>query len=174
MKHKKFSLIFIFIILIIIFTSSSCDISTGDKLQRVKELESIFPILAKYKVQAYRNQDWCKNIYYGKGKFSNNNKQSTCNLFTGQAEEFNEQANIDFQIIGKALRTINLNILYFDIKYDENNNIKYAEFNIDCLKCSRDSFVYSFNYTNLPENQGKELQYLKINNNWYYLTEDWN
>jgi hypothetical protein len=151
-----------------------CTTSVGDKPQRTKELERVLPLVAIYQVEDYRNQDWCKNLVYQQGKYSNNNRSSTCNLFKGKAIAFNEESNRVFGEIESALKQVGTTVHFFDVKYDRNNRIGSAKFEIDCGGFCRNRFVYEPGYRQLPENAGTEFQYSRIDRDWYFVVEDWN
>lgn len=163
-----------FLKLILVFSlliQLSCNHYKSNVEQKVKNLEQLFVLIEKYQIKNFRNQDWCKNINYIKGKYSKTSNPSTCILFEGEAKEFNKESEEDFNLIAKELEKTKTDVLFFSIKF-EDNKIITAEFNIDCGFC-RPSYIYQPNYK-LPENMGKEMIFSKIDNNWYLVEEDWN
>jgi hypothetical protein len=139
--------------------------------QDITNLPKTFNVLEKLQVRDYRNQDWCKNIAYKGGNFSNNNKQSTCNLFTGQAKEFDSQSDRDFQAVNGAITNANIQIHYMSAEYDRTGKLTQAEFNLVQCSCA---YVYSPAYKQLPPSQPKEVEYTVINQDWYFVMSDWN
>jgi hypothetical protein len=137
----------------------------------IANLPQTFNILEKLQVRDYRNQDWCKNIAYKGGKFSNNNGRSTCNLFEGHAKEFDSQSDHDFQAVDRAITNANIKIYYMSAEYDRTGKLTQAEYTLAQCPCT---YVYSPAYKQLPPNQGKEMEYTAINQDWYFEITDWN
>ncbi|MBK7994688.1 MAG: hypothetical protein IPK14_15290 [Blastocatellia bacterium] len=159
------------ILLFFLVIQLSCNHYKSNINQKIKDLEQLFNLIEKYQVKDFRNQDWCKNINYIKGKYAKTSKESTCILFEGETKEFNKEAEEDFNLIARELEKTKADVLFFSIKL-ENNKIATAEFNINCGFC-RPSYVYEPNYK-LPENMGQEMIFSRIDNNWYLVEEDWN
>jgi hypothetical protein len=148
-----------------VFSSSSRD---------VRNLELTFSIIEQYDVSAYRNQDWCRNIAYRDGQFSETTHPSTCNLFDGPAQSFTPQARSDFQTIRRMLNRSGVRIAFFNIDFHETGRIRYASFNFNCLLRSRPRYVYRPNYGTVPEDIPNEMWFTPINHDWYKVEEDWN
>lgn len=107
--------------------------------KKVSQIEGIFPIIEQYQVQVYRNQDWCKDIYYSKGNYSNNTA-STCILFQGSVQDFDGRALKDFIFLSRKVESLKLDIAYFEARL-ENSKICYAEFHLDCAMCARARYI---------------------------------
>ncbi|MEW6734273.1 MAG: hypothetical protein AB1489_23305 [Acidobacteriota bacterium] len=167
-------LLLLLLIVIVMTGMVSCRSLFENRDRDVRNLEKIFATIKQYQAQAYRNQDWCKNLYYLRGKFSNNNEASTCNLFPGPAQAFDNQATSDFASLAKQLASTGVQILFFEVKFDDQGEIKNAQFQLDCSFCSRPRYVYEPHYGNLPEDMRNEIWHTKINENWYLVEEDWN
>jgi hypothetical protein len=156
MKHRLIRYCLLASIIILIARCS--EPNQFSKRRDVANLPTIFHQLEKLKITAYRNQDWCKNIAYQRGKFSNNLRSTTCNLFEGQPQTMDPRAEQDFQEISLRLTAIGASIRYLSAKYDT------------LCRCS---YIYQPGYT-LPPNMGGEMEYTAINSNWYFVWEDWN
>jgi hypothetical protein len=169
MKHRLIRYCLLASIVILIARCS--EPNQFSKRRDVANLPAIFQQLEKLEITAYRNQDWCKNIAYQRGKFSNNLQSTTCNLFKGQPQTMDPRAEQDFQEIALRLTAIGASIRYLSAKYDGSNHLMEAEFHLDTL--CRCSYIYQPGYT-LPPNMSSEMEYTAIDPNWYFVWEDWN
>jgi hypothetical protein len=92
----------------LLLVGCSTEITVERQNRDVANLPKAFSILEQLQVQAYRNQDWCKNIFYRAGKFSNN-QAATCNLFDGKAKAL-AQAQRDFKAVETAIASTGLKL----------------------------------------------------------------
>jgi hypothetical protein len=138
----------------------------------VGQLERVLPSLEQLRLEAYRNQGWCKNIAYDYGKFSETSHPTTCNLFDGTAQPFDEQARRDFQTLKQRFLFTGVHIRFVNVYYD-GETIRLAEFHLECFWCSRTRYVYEPNHV-LQEDFGSEMWFDAINETWYQVNEDWN
>jgi hypothetical protein len=146
--------------------------SQSQKQKHVARLPACFNVLESLQVTAYRNQDWCRNMAYRRGKFSSNNDRA-CNLFEGTAQAFDRQAQQDFDTVSRAIAATGVRLdLISDIKYGRNGKLKRAEFHL--AKAGRHSYIYSPGYGKPPPNVRFERTYTPLNEDWYYIWEDWN
>jgi hypothetical protein len=151
----------------------SCGVPGASQHQRdVANLPKVFSALQTLKVKDYRNQDWCKNIAYKRGNFSNNLTATTCNLFDGKPVAMDDPAKQDFQTIADAMATTGVGIHYLSANYDAAGRLVGANFNLSTM--CRCSYVYHPNYDRLPENMQGEMEHTAINSDWYFTWEDWN
>ncbi|MGE0488283.1 MAG: hypothetical protein AB7S38_03600 [Vulcanimicrobiota bacterium] len=137
--------------------------------ERIQHLEGLFPTLASLEVRAYRNQDWCRNLAYHRGNFSQSTHPSTCNLFTGPVGPFDPQAQTDFDQITTALGGDRPRVLWLNLDYQD-GKICLAEFALD-RAASRESYLYSLE---MPEDVGHEIIHKALGGHWYLRLEDWN
>lgn len=138
----------------------------------VKQLESVLPRLEQAHITAYRNQNWCRNIAYSYGKFSDTANPSTCNIFQGEVLTFDETSRGAFSDLRQALLFTGVNISFLNVYFEE-DKVRQVEFNLGCWLCSRTRYVYEPDYL-LPEEIGNEMWFDAINENWYMVNEDWN
>jgi hypothetical protein len=151
----------------------SCGVpKASDHKRDVANLPKVFPILRTLKVKDYRNQDWCKNVAYQRGKFSSNLESTTCNLFDGTPKPMDQQTLRDFQAIANSMATTSVSIHFLSAQYNSSNQLVKAEFHL-ATTC-RCSYVYIPQYKQLPENMTGEIEYTAINSDWYFVWEDWN
>lgn len=121
-------------------------------------------------MSAYRNQDWCQNIAYQYGKFSNT-ERSTCNLFQGKPKAFDVRASNDFKTVAEAASSTGVPLyLILDLKYSKQGKLNQAKFHLTNCSCY---YVYSPNYHKLPEDIPNERRYTIINQDWYFVQQDW-
>lgn len=115
--------------------------SASDQQRDAASLPKVFDTLQTLEVEAYRNQDWCKNIAYQRGKFSSNLKATTCNLFDGTPQPMDAQATQNFQAIAHSMATTGVSIHFLSAQYDVSHHLSGAEFHLATL--CRCSYVYS-------------------------------
>jgi hypothetical protein len=154
----------------LLLVGCSLGITKERQKQDATNLPKAFSILEQLQVQAYRNQDWCKNIFYKGGKFSNNNEATTCNLFDGKAKPF-AQAQGDFKIVESAIASTGLELHYFSADYGKGGKLIRADFDLAECPCT---YTYSPNYSKLPEDIPREMEYSAVNKDWYFVKRDWN
>ncbi|MBE9182687.1 hypothetical protein IQ268_29560 [Oculatella sp. LEGE 06141] len=146
----------------------------SSRSQQAQNLETAFAMIEQYRVTDYRNQDWCQNIAYAGGQFSDTTHPSTCNLFAGPAPSFTPSATADFRSITQALRRSGVRVAFFDADFNSAGRIRSARFNINCLLCGRVRYEYQPNYGIVPQDIPNEMWFTPINHNWYKVEEDWN
>ena len=137
----------------------------------VTNLSKVFGPLEVLKVEDYRNQDWCKNIAYQRGKFSENLESTTCNLFEGQPKPMDDRARQDFQVIARSVAATGVNIDFLSAQYSPAHRLIRADFQLSGF--CRCSYVYSPRY-HLPQDLKGEMEFTAINADWYFVWEDWN
>ena len=154
-----------------------CDHEPSPKAQSLhtQRLPRCFSVLERLHVEAYRNQDWCKNIWYKRGKFSHQTEPpDTCNLFEGTPLPFDAQAQKDFEAVAGAIKATHVDLYYIDhLKYAPDGKLIGAEFHL-LGGPNRYSYVYSPGYTSLPPDEPKEREHTRIDKDWYYVWWDWN
>lgn len=137
----------------------------------VEQLATVLPKLEQLRLEAYRNQDWCKNIAYDYGTFSETSHPSTCNLFDG-TPPFDDRATRDFQTLNQTFLFTGVRVRFVNLYY-EGETVRLAEFHLECFWCSRTRYVYEPNYV-LQEDFGSEMWFDAISETWYEVNEDWN
>ena len=146
-----------------------------DRMTRdVASLHKVLPTLEQLQVEEFRNQDWCRNLAYSGGRFSNT-LQTTCNLFDGSPVDFTSKANADFARIADALNSSGVWIhLVWQVQYDAAGRATYAEFDLN--PAPWDSHRWSYVYDPggpLPADMVNEESYTRIDSDWYFHWEDW-
>lgn len=144
-----------------------------DKVRNVQSIEQSFALLEQYHVYAYRNQNWCKNMYYDRGAFSDNTA-STCNLFMPTPQPFDVQATTDFDKIAQALSHTSVNIITANVAFNSLGKVQDAQFTVHCylctcIFCESPKYIFMPQYENLPEGDPSEMWYTKINQDWYMV-----
>ena len=145
--------------------------SQSQQRSDIGRLPACFAELEKLQVTAYRNQDWCKNMVYNRGKFSPNT-EATCNLFKGTPVPFDAQAQKDFDAVAQAVSRTQVALFFIsDLEYRADGKLKKAVFH---LAAGRYSYVYFPGYGAPPPDIPRELKHTSLNPDWYYVWEDWN
>ena len=140
----------------------------------VAQLRDALPRFEQLRVEAYRNQDWCRNIAYSRGRFSNN-LESTCNLFAGSPVGFTASADADFASVAGALDAGGVWVYnVWGVRYDATGRLNHAEFDLIPApwEFSRWSYVYDPGHP-LPQGMPNEDVYTRIDSDWYFHWEDW-
>ncbi len=94
----------------------------------MQNLETVFAMIEQYRVTDYRNQNWCKNIAYAGGQFSETTHPAICNLFAGPAPSFTAPATAVFNSITQVLRQSGVRIAIFDADFNAAGRIRSARF----------------------------------------------
>lgn len=163
-----------FAVAAIALTSCSHQPSHRQMQRDTHNLTRAFAALENHQVVAYRNQDWCKNIVYKRGRFSDQPHQSTCNLFPKEPQIFDAQAVKDFDEVATAIANTQVDLHYITgLDYDAEGTLTQAQFHL-ATSFSRYSYVYAPNYQALPPNFENEIEHTAINEDWYAVREDWN
>lgn len=141
----------------------------------IHTLAPLLPILEQYRVENFRDQEWCKNIVYQRGAFSSNLESSTCNLFNQPATPFDHQAQEDFALIEASLAQIGLSIYIISAQYNQQGQLIEASFEKYCRVClstihPRSTYIYHPNHNVPEENIPNQIRTLPINQDWYLLT----
>ena len=139
----------------------------------IEGLPRCFAVLERLQVHAYRNQDWCKNIWYQRGKFSHQTDPAdTCNLFREPPQPFDAKALEDFEWVTTAVAKTDVKLTYIsDIVFDRQGRLTQAKFH---LAAGRYTYVFSPGYKELPEDMPREREHRRIDESWYFIWEDWN
>jgi len=144
----------------------------------VPRLEPSLSTLEALRVTEYRNQDWCKNIGYSGGIFTDNNESSTCNLFGPDVEDedipaFTPEASQAFEEVASALSEKGVSVRIISAHFDEEGALIAAAFTIEAGQ--RDGWVYAYQpgYEPLPEDIPTQTRYTPINADWYFIWDEW-
>ncbi|HLY12910.1 MAG TPA: hypothetical protein VKR24_01065 [Candidatus Limnocylindrales bacterium] len=140
------------------------------------QLEGVFPTLEQLKVAGFRNQDWCQFIDYPRGSFTNIlDPDSTCNLFDGRPQSFDGTASADFQHVKEALDNSGVGLfMVWNIEYDTNGQITTAEFEVTAGDFDRFSYLYDRDNTISKEPNPDTIVTDRINDDWWFMSTDWN
>ena len=162
------------VLLIFCLFFSGCGQPSRGKMQKdVGRLPGCFAVLERLQVTAYRNQDWCKNISYKRGKFSNNAKESCNYLLGGGSVAFDAQAEKDVAVLAKAISKTGVGLrIISDLEYGAEGKLKKAVFHLAGF--GRYTYVYSPGYGTPPPDIPQERRHTSLNGDWYYVWEDWN
>ena len=133
----------------------------------VRALARVIPILRDWKVSAYRNQDWCRNLAYSRGAFADTEFPETCNLFEGQARPFDDRALEDFRRLEDALRSEDVDVLYVNAYFDRSGLTSAAFHMADaCARCTDLVYFYEPGYV-LSDDVPFVERSIPLTNDWY-------
>jgi hypothetical protein len=74
-----------------------------DTFGDVERLETVFPLLEKYKVVSIRQQDWCSAFQYNRGSFSTNTASNCTYALSEPIQVYDRQARADHREVWKGL-----------------------------------------------------------------------
>jgi hypothetical protein len=165
--------------LVIAFLVAGCvhaSVPSSDEMARdADHLESVFSTLEQLRVSGFRDQDWCQFIDYPRGSFSNLlDFENTCNLFTSPPQAFDETASADFERVKNALRDSGADTVIARIEYDDVGHITIAGFDINAGAFDRFSYLYDRDNTVSKEPNPDTIVTEQINQQWWFMSEDWN
>jgi hypothetical protein len=137
-------------------------------------LRDVIRVLEQMQVQQFRNQDWCRNITYAGGSFSNS-LEDTCNVFGAQPHDFTPEANAALARVADALNASGVWVYFvLQVEYDDAGRLTHAEFDLAEApwRFDRWSYVYAPGEPLPPDMPNDEI-YTRIDSDWYYHWGDW-
>lgn len=166
-QHLIFNLIQLAVLNILLV---SCGIPNPAQRQRdVANLPKVFSTLQTLKVEAYRNEDSCKNVAYQRGLFSSTLESSYCNPSDRVTIAMDDRAKQDFQTISSSMATTGVNIKSLSATYDRSGRLIDARFRLStCYYCM---YTYYPRYSRLENIEGK-LKFTAINSDWFFEEDD--
>ena len=110
--------------------------------KEAQAFSSVVHEVAAMRVTAYRNQDWCKNLQYERGTFSETDFPTTCNIFTAIPVPFDDQAKSDFEWVRSILSANGVAPTYFELDYaGATNGPVTGYFEVGCSNCDFGRYV---------------------------------
>jgi hypothetical protein len=177
MKYAKYLLICIGLLIIALVPACSAKLTgmpfLSSNLNNAQRLVQVLPTLEEFRVTQFRNDDWCQNLFYARGKFSSVPNNDICNLSQDETRPLTSQSEQDFRAVERVLIDSGLKVRLVVVGFDARGQVRYAEFHLDCYFC-RTRYVYDPGYDRLPEDIPGELQHEAINSDWYLVRDDWN
>ncbi|NNC89592.1 MAG: hypothetical protein HKN82_14145 [Akkermansiaceae bacterium] len=134
----------------------------------VMRLQATLPVLAAYRVRAYRHQPWCQALEYARGRFATDSKESCAGILDGNRRPFDQTARRDIEAIRKAMREAadDLQVVN-DLEYSADGRPVRGVF--DCSEGhERRVYFYDPGYT-LPTTAPPGASYYPVNEQWYRL-----
>jgi hypothetical protein len=164
--------------LLIAFLLISCNSkpSPSQQVGDVAKLLSSFPIIERLQLVAY-GTDAQEIFHYRRGFLSKSGSSRTYYDAETRTERtfppFDAQAQADLAALEDAIAKTGVRITRISgLKYDSKSKIAIAEFHLRS-DFSRFHYVYSPNYKTLPTSN-RNSKYTRINDDWYFVVEDWN
>lgn len=149
---------------------------TDQMARTAAALQGALPALQDLHVEGVRTQDWCQFIDYPRGAFTNIvDRDSTCNLFTKPPGPFDDTATADYDRVKAALEATGVSIqIVWNVEYDASGQITTAEFDVTAGMYDRFSYRYDRNNTLSLEPNPDTIVIEQVNDQWWFLSEDWN
>jgi hypothetical protein len=136
-----------------------------------RSLQVSLPTLRDLRVTAWRSQDWCRNIAYERGAFSETDSPTTCDLFGERPDLFDDQAERDFGKVSAAMDATGYEVWYVNTSVGADGQVTQATFVLPCPRCEVLGFVYEPGYV-LEESYPPELRITAVDADWWYWEED--
>ncbi len=150
----------------LLLAASTLDIFDPPPTDRMRR---VFPAMEQLRVTDYRSQDWCRNIVYTRGAFSETTHPTTCNLFDDTPRDFDTDAQRDFDAFAEELRQAGVAIDWLDAEYGSGGTLVRASFESATIGGYR-GYLYEPGYA-LPGDDYK-IRYLPIDHDWYLREEE--
>ena len=134
------------------------------------DLDGILMILQKYRVESYRDQIWCRNVFSDGRGYSTNFTSSTCNLSRLTPEPFNEEGEALFRAVRRSLKKAGVDVVLLFTHYSSDGIISSVELAVDTVIGTK-SYVYSRDGT--PPSPFRSY-ITKLDTHWFYVEgQDW-
>jgi hypothetical protein len=138
------------------------------------ELAAVLPLIEDLGLTSYRNQDWCRNIAYSGGRFSDNLEDETCRLFGLPRRPFTPEAQDALRRVESALAETSVDVYSVSVwKPDDAAPNGRTEFDVVGGVFDRWRYVHAPGYRGLT-NWPNEWVETAIDDDWYFVWEDWN
>jgi hypothetical protein len=142
----------------------------------VAKLPSSFPIIERLKLVEYGTGAQ-EIFHYRRGFLSKSGSSRTYydaeTLTQKPFPPFDAQAQADLAALEDAIAKTGVRIARISgLKYDSKGKIAIAEFHL-LSDFAHFHYVYSPNYKTLPTST-RDSTYTRINDDWYFVVEDWN
>jgi hypothetical protein len=80
------------------------------KSRDVAALAEVLPVLDELRVTNWRDQDWCTDFAYRRGRFLRSDDPDNCNPFGDVAAPFTDAATADFEAVRSAVRASGVSV----------------------------------------------------------------
>lgn len=127
------------------------------------------PIIEDLGVRNYRDLDWCRNLNYARGAFSDNLADPSCNLFDRDAAPFDAAAAADFDRILRSFDRFPSEVLAVDVVTTAEG--ERVTFSIAAPGEQKWAYVFEPRYE-LPSAIPDEWVPTPIDRDWYFVWED--
>lgn len=165
--------------LVLAFTAVGCVHASVPNADRRRDdaqrLEAVLPTLQSLRVEGFRSQDWCRFIDEPRGAFTNIlDVTSVCNVFTKPPQAFDDSASTDFETVKQALSDSGVStMMVWNIEYDGAGQITAAQFDLNAGSFDRFSYLYGRD-TPVSRDSFQAIVFEKINDHWWFLSDDFN
>ena len=157
----------------VLLVFASCTPGESEFPALTARLSALFPRFEELHLIAYRKQDWCSVLETKSGSFATNERETCTYIATTAPKPFTPEARQELADLAGAVESAFSRVYIIDrVIYSPEGKLTRAEFDFSA-PFSRHSFVYEPGYT-LPTDMGGEMQFKRIDENWYYVWEDWN
>jgi hypothetical protein len=163
------------LLIAVLLISCNSKPSPSQQVGDVAKLPSSFPVIERLQLVAY-GTDAQEIFHYRRGGLSKSGSSRT--YFDAETRTqksfppFDAQAQADLTALEDAIAKTGVRITGISgLKYDSEGKIVFAEFHLSDFV--RFHYVYSPNYKPLPTSN-RDSKYTRINDDWYFVVEDWN
>lgn len=161
------------LLIALLLTSCNSKPSPSQQVDDVAKLPSSFPIIERLKLVEYGTGAQ-EIFHYRRGFLSKSGPSRTYRDAETLSEKsfppFDAQAQADLAALEEAIAKTGVRVTRISgLKYDLKGKIVFAEFQLQPNLL----YVFSPNYTTLPTSN-RNSAYTRINDDWYFVVEDWN
>jgi hypothetical protein len=166
---RRFIMLRVLLLILLLFPLPGCRWKWA---YEVHQLERLFPLLESYQLQGYRNHDWCRVLEYRHGAFASDSSLNCTYVAQAATVPFDSEAERDFQSIRRAIAVTGVRVSIISQLVYKEGHLVGAEFD-SSWGFTRSRYVFAPG-AELPEDLPNEMEFRRIDENWYHVWEDWN
>ena len=120
----------------------------------------------------FADRSWCRGIVFQRGAFSTVNDDSSC-IYQVVPRAFDDEATSAFADVRRALDATGVSVSDVSVQRDMAGSAVRVEFSLRAGAFDRFSYVFEPGAP-LPEEMPGEVDYTRLDADWYFEWEDWN
>lgn len=150
--------------------------SEAEMTRSAQALSRVLPTLTNLQVREFRDSGWCRRLEYRSGTYSNQPGPGTaCDLPDQPTSAFDSQATTDWNALRQALRKSGVSVETVSlVAYDSAGQLSTASFNIRAGDFDDYFYVYDRRGVVCEPPNPNTLLCRQIDDDWWFVSEDWN
>ncbi len=161
------------LLLIVVAVTGCAHVAEPDAAGKARDaaaLAEVLPVLEELGVTHWRDQDWCTDFVDRAGHFLRSDEPDNCNPLGDAVSAFSDEATADFDRIRSALVASGVSVVEV---YRPSADPRTTIFDLRAGAFDRFSYVHDPGYQP-QENLENEWVATPIDEDWYFVWEDWN